>query len=499
MQGWRVSMEDAHIAALNLDPTTNTSLFSVFDGHGGHAVAKYCSLHLGKEFMRSEAYARGDLAGAITHAYHRLDVLLDSEEGKAELKLICGKATKKEPSALFTEVEVQTGEVAAEAAPAAVPEGEGGQGQEREQRDGSGRGGERSEGRGGDQGGRSNRGPELPRKIDASKDFLASHLTRASVMTPIDAEKAEALGVTPNGVLTVSEANAAAAGAVTVAAATDLFAKEAAAKAAAAAAPGEPAAAAAAAAPQPAASSSSSGGGAAAAAAAAAAEEEGDGEREDHHAGGVGCTALSMVVVVANTGDSRCVLSRKGQAIALTLDHKPILFEEARRIIKARWVACGCACAGGFVRDNRINGALNVSRTIGDLDFKRNSDLGAGEQMVIATPDIEQLRLEEGDEFAILACDGIWDVLSNQEAVDFVRRRLRGDAPLQRICEELCDYCLAPDLKGLCRGADNMSVIVVLFRKTAHLSSLFSKLWHSIVGGGGSKSAHKTKHGGKAF
>jgi hypothetical protein len=71
-------------------------------------------------------------------------------------------------------------------------------------------------------------------------------------------------------------------------------------------------------------------------------------------------------------GDSRCVLSRKGQAIALTLDHKPILFEEARRIIKA----------GGFVRDNRINGALNVSRTIGDLDFKRNVELPPSEQMV---------------------------------------------------------------------------------------------------------------------
>lgn len=59
------------------------------------------------------------------------------------------------------------------------------------------------------------------------------------------------------------------------------------------------------------------------------------------------------------------------------------------------------------MRDNRINGALNVSRTIGDLDFKRNDQLEAGEQMVIATPDIEELQLQEGDEFAILACDGV--------------------------------------------------------------------------------------------
>ncbi|KAL4433775.1 hypothetical protein ABPG75_000216 [Micractinium tetrahymenae] len=143
-------------------------------------------------------------------------------------------------------------------------------------------------------------------------------------------------------------------------------------------------------------------------------------------------------------GDSRCVLSKRGQARALTLDHKPILFEEAKRIIKvgqqeqeassqregrkkdaanaAGWMRGGvvegralrqpclarssrplyaqcmhwpmrlpihhgmpsprCRQAGGFVRDNRINGALNVSRTIGDLDFKRNADLPHTEQMV---------------------------------------------------------------------------------------------------------------------
>ena len=80
-------------------------------------------------------------------------------------------------------------------------------------------------------------------------------------------------------------------------------------------------------------------------------QEEGSDEHrgEQPHAGGVGCTALSVVVrgldvLVANTGDSRCVLSRKGQAIALTLDHKPILFEEARRIIKVGRAGWGCCC-----------------------------------------------------------------------------------------------------------------------------------------------------------
>lgn len=59
---------------------------AVFDGHGGRAVSQFCAAHLAEEFFRSEAYRRGDLAAAITEAYFRLDVLLDSEEGKAELR-----------------------------------------------------------------------------------------------------------------------------------------------------------------------------------------------------------------------------------------------------------------------------------------------------------------------------------------------------------------------------------------------------------------------------
>jgi serine/threonine protein phosphatase PrpC len=95
---------------------------------------------------------------------------------------------------------------------------------------------------------------------------------------------------------------------------------------------------------------------------------------------------------------------------------------------------------------------------------------------VVATPDIEEFTLEEGDEFLIIACDGIWDVLTNQEAVDFVRKRLKSGESLKSICEQMCDACLAPDLKGLCRGADNMSVILVLFKRHARLGGFWSAL-----------------------
>ncbi len=66
--------------------------------------------------------------------------------------------------------------------------------------------------------------------------------------------------------------------------------------------------------------------------------------------------------------------------------------------------------------EGRINGSLNLSRALGDMDYKQSKDLGPDAQMVTAVPEVRSLRLEPGDEFLILACDGIWDVLSNQQA-----------------------------------------------------------------------------------
>ena len=93
--------------------------------------------------------------------------------------------------------------------------------------------------------------------------------------------------------------------------------------------------------------------------------------RDDNIANFTGCTATVVLVTktdyyCANAGDSRSVLARSGQGnlmLALSEDHKPDNAEEKARIM----------AAGGFVEENRVNGSLNLSRSIGDFEYKSNT------------------------------------------------------------------------------------------------------------------------------
>lgn len=80
---------------------------------------------------------------------------------------------------------------------------------------------------------------------------------------------------------------------------------------------------------------------------------------------------------------------------------------------------------------------------------------------MIGNPDIIEHPLTDDDEFLILACDGIWDCMTNQQAVDFVREELANKTPLDEICELMMDHCLAPDTEVGGLGCDNMSIIIV--------------------------------------
>ncbi|KAM0753554.1 PP2C-domain-containing protein [Meredithblackwellia eburnea MCA 4105] len=170
-----------------------------------------------------------------------------------------------------------------------------------------------------------------------------------------------------------------------------------------------------------------------------------------------GCTAVAALVtpdfkiICANAGDSRSVLSVGGEATAMSYDHKPTNVGENARIV----------AAGGFVEFGRVNGNLALSRALGDFEFKQNSNLDAEHQVVTADPDIIVHEPTPEDEFLVIACDGIWDVLSSQQVIDYVRRAIAEKKDLSTICEDLMDRCLAPDSDWGGVGCDNMTAMVV--------------------------------------
>ncbi|VDK66552.1 unnamed protein product [Onchocerca ochengi] len=187
------------------------------------------------------------------------------------------------------------------------------------------------------------------------------------------------------------------------------------------------------------------------------------GDTPGEDSGSTACVVILFKdkIVVGNAGDSRAVLCRKGVAVELSVDHKPEDDTERRRI----------EAAGGEISvDGRVNGGLNLSRALGDHFYKKNAALPLKEQMISALPDVKQYKILQGDEFIIIACDGIWNSLTSQEAIDFVRRRISDGVNLSDICEQICDHCLSPNTAGDGTGCDNMTIIIAQILRSASSS-----------------------------
>ena len=112
----------------------------------------------------------------------------------------------------------------------------------------------------------------------------------------------------------------------------------------------------------------------------------------------------SRYLDILNTGDSRCVICTDNVAICKTKDHKPNWPEEQNRIKDLG----GKVYYDGF--DWRVKD-LSVSRAFGDLD---------AQPFLTNKPDVYRHRIKKNDKFIIMACDGLWDVFDNQEAVNIV-------------------------------------------------------------------------------
>lgn len=191
-----------------------------------------------------------------------------------------------------------------------------------------------------------------------------------------------------------------------------------------------------------------------------------------------GSTAAIVLVtphwmICANLGDSRSVLasllkeknsddnatsSNDLQAIPLSTDHKPSKHSEKERI-KER---------GGIIKDGRVGGSLAVSRAFGDFQQKDYSPLHQHEtgaeiiqrQVVSPIPDLTFQAYKRGhDSFVVIACDGIWDVMSNDECVQWINELWMGNPSLHvgKVCEKVLDECIKR------KSTDNMTMMIVRF------------------------------------
>uniref|UniRef100_A0A2P2JL21 protein-serine/threonine phosphatase n=1 Tax=Rhizophora mucronata TaxID=61149 RepID=A0A2P2JL21_RHIMU len=178
-----------------------------------------------------------------------------------------------------------------------------------------------------------------------------------------------------------------------------------------------------------------------------------------------GSTALTIIkqgehLVIANVGDSRAVLAATSDngslvPLQLTVDFKPNLPEEAERIMQSQGRVFCLKDEPGVYRvwmPNGKTGGLALSRAFGDYCVK---DFG-----LISVPDVTQRRITSRDQFVILATDGVWDVISIQEAVQIVSSTPDREKSAKRLVE-----CAVRAWNYKRRGIamDDMSAICLFF------------------------------------
>ncbi|SAM78574.1 related to phosphoprotein phosphatase 2C [Ustilago bromivora] len=157
--------------------------------------------------------------------------------------------------------------------------------------------------------------------------------------------------------------------------------------------------------------------------------ESADGKRTE-----ISSATPRRVLYTANVGDARAVLCRGGKAVRLSYDHKGSDAQEAKRITDA----------GGFVMNSRVNGVLAVTRSLGDSAMK---------EFVVGSPYTTETVLGSEDSFLIIACDGLWDVIEDQEAVDLIKDLQDPQEASQRLLEHaLSEF-----------STDNTSIMVIRF------------------------------------
>ena len=157
--------------------------------------------------------------------------------------------------------------------------------------------------------------------------------------------------------------------------------------------------------------------------------------------GSTACVAVvrqemgQRVVYVANVGDTRAVMSKNGLSERMSYDHKGLDQAEVDRVRQG----------GGIILDGRVGGSLAITRAFGDHSLKKDG--------VIAKPFIKKHVLRSSDKYLVIASDGVWDVLEDQDAINYCKDEFNSKEIAQAIVKAALD-------KG---SKDNTSCMIVKF------------------------------------
>ena len=163
--------------------------------------------------------------------------------------------------------------------------------------------------------------------------------------------------------------------------------------------------------------------------------------KKELHSGSTACTlyinTTNNKFFIANTGDSRIIALINNKVVQLSVDHKPDNPKEKDRIYKY----------GGFVHNSRLNGILAMSRSMGDINLKKNG--------LTYYPDIISGVLNKIGYF-VIASDGLYDVMSNHDIINFIQICLQKGIKKNYIVQKLVKYSIIK--KG---SSDNVSAIII--------------------------------------
>ncbi|PRP82609.1 protein phosphatase 2C [Planoprotostelium fungivorum] len=179
--------------------------------------------------------------------------------------------------------------------------------------------------------------------------------------------------------------------------------------------------------------------------------------------GGVGTTACVAIICghtlhVANVGDSAAILCRRGDPLSLTNPHTAKNPSEKKRV----------EAVGGVIKDGRLGHPiwnaslinLGVTRAIGDFYFKQDEWTEGKASGLSAEPEITTIQLTTDDCFLLLASDGFWDVVSTQQAINYIlQQSLTQKDGLDNLCNQLIDLALKKATE------DNTTVLLIKLKE----------------------------------